>query len=63
MVYFHTQNTIFGVLWKASGWKILVYFMALGYFKYQFGIFLSIQKYISGGIRIFTYYVLNAIHK
>jgi hypothetical protein len=48
MVYFKTKNVNFGILWKASGWKILVFFNGnFWYIIWPSGIFLAILLHFS----------------
>jgi hypothetical protein len=42
MVYFRTENTNLGKFWRALGWKMLVYFMAIWYILWSFGIFYNV---------------------
>jgi hypothetical protein len=42
MVYFQTKNPNLGKFWRASDWKMLIYFMAVGKFDGHFGYFMTI---------------------
>jgi hypothetical protein len=46
MVYFQTQIPILGKFWRVLKWKVLVYFMTLGFFLRPFGIFYGHLVYI-----------------
>jgi hypothetical protein len=37
MEYFHTKNNNFGIFMKALEWKLLGYFMVIGYISPRFG--------------------------
>jgi hypothetical protein len=47
MVYFQTENPTLGKLCRFMQWKMLVYFMAIWYILWPFGIFYSTLVYVT----------------
>jgi hypothetical protein len=47
MVYFKTKNTSLGTIWRALGWKILLYVMAIWNILWPFGIVFGHVVYFS----------------
>jgi hypothetical protein len=48
MVYFKTKNSNLGIFWRALEWKMLVYFKAIWYNLWSFGMIYGPFSIIGG---------------